>query len=163
MQIELCVKLFDTNWSDQIVFLLLFSNKENSLLLSKCVANTHKVNLKSGIGAESFGTCALRQRRWPGRTKAGWIKDCAGICQKPVIILVQERSSISERQINITLLWLWEYIQDSSNWCCKFWCRNGSFICRETRQQLLFNYRGCVWIDENKEIQQDKWIFIWLK
>lgn len=33
--------------------------------------HTHKVGLQSGIGAEGFGTGALRQKRWPGRAR-GW-------------------------------------------------------------------------------------------
>lgn len=69
MQIELRVKWFDSDWSGQIVFLLLFSNKGKSLSLSKCITNAHKVGLQSGIGAEGFGTGALRQKRWSGRVR----------------------------------------------------------------------------------------------
>lgn len=169
MQIEPRVKWFDSDWSGQIVFLLLFGNKGKSLSLSKWITNAHKVRLRGGIGAEGFGTAVGRQKRRPGRERGRrrwWgIKDCAGICQKPIIILVQKRSTISGREINITLLWVWEYIQDSSNWL--FLMLQWQFHLQGPSTTTTVQLPGLSanWKREEKKIQipQDKWMFIWLK
>lgn len=114
MLMEPHVKWFDADWSRQMEFLLLFSNKGKSLSLSKSIANMHQ----SGAVEENWswghwnkrGGCA-KWKKWGARRK-----DRAGICQKPIIILVQKKSTISGLQINITLLRVWEYIKNSSNW-----------------------------------------------
>lgn len=143
----------DADWLDQIVFILLFGNKRYSFIVRVCYKHT-QCHLEGG----SVGTSPSTQQN-----KRRVDKRLCWNLSKANNHCGAGEDSISAQPINITLLWLGEYIQDSSNWCCKFWCCNGSFICRETRQQLLFNYWGCVWIDKNKEIQQDKWTFIWLK
>lgn len=74
MQIELLVKWFDAEWSGQIVFLLLFSNKGKSLLKSKCITNTQ--NRQATERGQRLGVW-----RWYFQTKeaagqsarAGWV------------------------------------------------------------------------------------------
>lgn len=114
MQIVLRVKWFDADWSGQIVFLLLFSNKGKSCTVKMCWKHAQR---RSAQRNWTWGLWHWDALRKGGRAVwAEGVKDCAGICQKPIIILVQKRSTLSERQINIALLWVWEYIQDSSNW-----------------------------------------------
>lgn len=168
MQIELCVKWFDSDWSGQIVFVLLFSNKGRSLSLSKCVTNT-QAGLQSGIGAEGLSTGAFRQKRWPGRAQGrkgvclvgGGVKDCAGICQKPIIIWCR-RGVLYQTVKSISHYFEYGSIYKTHQ-IDYFWCYNGSFICGGPRQQLLFNYWACLWVEKKKKIQQDRWIFICLK
>lgn len=163
MQIELRVKCFDADWSGQIVFLLLFSNKKR-VFYCPSVLQTHReagcrVELELWALAPVFWKKKKKKRRsgWAERERGG-IKDCAGICQKPIIILVQERSTISEWRINITLLWVWEYIQDSSNWL--FLMLQWQFHLPGPWQQLLFNYCGCVWIGKKRKTARHMDIYL---
>lgn len=135
---------------------------EKSLLSSKCVANTYESGCRGEVELRAFCNSALRQKRQLAR-EGGWNKILLWNLSKANNHSgVQEEYYIRAR-INITLRWVWEYIQDSSNWLFLMLQWQFHLLGPSTTTVQLLGLRVNSGEGEKEEVEQEKWIFIWLK